>query len=96
MLQRMNSMKNTTSSGPSEELLPDGRLDITSETCPMTFVRVRLALDRLPPGALLEVVLKGEEPRRNVPRTAAEQGHAVLAQEDRDDGLTRLLIRRKG
>ncbi len=26
-------------------------LDITGEVCPMTFVRVRLLLERLPPGA---------------------------------------------
>jgi TusA-related sulfurtransferase len=62
----------------------------------MTFVRVRLALDRLPPGAVLEVLLRGDEPLRNVPRTAAEQGHAVLAEEPRADGVTRLVLRRKG
>ena len=61
----------------------------------MTFVRVRLALDRLPPGSLLEVLLKGEEPRRNVPRTASEQGHEILAQQDEPGGITRLLLRRK-
>jgi TusA-related sulfurtransferase len=92
----MNSMKTLQDVGPNEELRPDAQLDITSETCPMTFVRVRLALDRLAPGCLLEVLLQGDEPRRNVPRTAAEQGHAVLAQEDGADGRTRLLIRRKG
>ena len=79
-----------------EEFQPDSRLDITGETCPMTFVRVRLALDRLAPGQLLEVHLKGEEPRRNVPRTAVEQGHAVLAAEEAAGGLLRLLIRRGG
>lgn len=80
----------------SEELSQASTLDITAETCPMTFVRVRLALDRLPPGALLAVLLKGEEPRRNVPRTAAEQGHAVLSQADLPGGVTRLVLRRKG
>lgn len=62
----------------------------------MTFVRVRLVLDRLEAGAILEVLLRGEEPRRNVPRTAAEQGHAVLLQQERPDGTARLLIRKKG
>ncbi|NMJ42723.1 sulfurtransferase TusA family protein [Roseomonas sp. JC162] len=79
----------------SQEIQPDSRLDITGETCPMTFVHVRLALDRMPPGAVLEVVMKGEEPRRNVPRTATEQGHAIIAQEDAGNGITRLLLRRK-
>jgi TusA-related sulfurtransferase len=62
----------------------------------MTFVRVRLALDRMPPGAILDVLLKGEEPRRNVPRTAAEQGHAVLSQVEAPGGVLRLRLRRKG
>nr|WP_308423192.1 sulfurtransferase TusA family protein [Neoroseomonas lacus] len=62
----------------------------------MTFVRVRLALDRLSTGEVLEVLLSGEEPRRNVPRTAVEQGHAILAQVDEPAGITRLLLRRGG
>ena len=70
-------------------------LDITVEICPMTFVLTRLALDRLASGDLLRVRLKGDEPRRNVPRTAAEQGHAVLSVDDAPDGTTVVVIRRK-
>ncbi|MBS0559958.1 MAG: sulfurtransferase TusA family protein [Proteobacteria bacterium] len=73
---------------------PDARLDITGEVCPMTFVRTRLALDRLSPGQTLLVTLRGEEPLRNVPRTAEAQGHAVLALETGADGIGRLLLRR--
>ncbi|WP_188970869.1 sulfurtransferase TusA family protein [Neoroseomonas lacus] len=79
-----------------EETTANSTLDITGETCPMTFVRVRLALDRLSTGEVLEVLLSGEEPRRNVPRTAVEQGHAILAQVDEPAGITRLLLRRGG
>jgi len=79
-----------------EEIAADRRLDITAETCPMTFVRTRLELDRMAPGQTLLVLLRGEEPRRNVPRTALEQGHAVLATEDGPDGVTRLLLRKGG
>ena len=41
---------------------PDGirMIDITGETCPMTMVRTRLALDALPDGAALRVRLRGE------------------------------------
>jgi TusA-related sulfurtransferase len=70
-------------------------LDITAETCPMTFVRTRLALDRLGSGQLLLIRLRGEEPRRNIPRTAAEQGHGIVEQRDLPDGTTELLLRRK-
>lgn len=82
---------------PDKVLSPqpaDQHLDITSEVCPMTFVRTRLALDRLAPGQTLLVRLRGEEPSRNIPRTAIEQGHAVLSQLDRPDGTMELLLRR--
>lgn len=72
----------------------DRLLDITKEVCPMTFVRIRLAFDRMSEGQTLLVLLKGEEPVRNVPRTAAEQGHAVLSQSCDHDGVTRLLLRK--
>jgi len=72
----------------------DHHLDITAETCPMTFVRTRLALDRMRPGQVLQVLMKGEEPRRNVPRTATEQGHAVLELVELEGGLARLRLRK--
>jgi len=72
----------------------DQHLDITRDVCPMTFVRTRLALDRLVPGQMLMVRLRGEEPRRNVPRTAVDQGYAIISQQDNADGTTDLLLRR--
>jgi TusA-related sulfurtransferase len=74
----------------------DRELDITGEICPMTFVRTRLALDRMAPGEVLLVRLRGEEPLRNVPRTATEQGHQVLSVETGPDGITQLLLRKAG
>ena len=71
------------------------RIDITRDICPMTFVRTRLALDRLSPGEQLLVHLKGDEPRRNIPRTATELGHSVLSVLDQPDGTTLLLLMRK-
>lgn len=72
----------------------DATLDITAEVCPMTFVRTRLALDRMASGQTLLVLLRGEEPRRNVPASAAALGHAVLAEAVAADGTTRLWLRR--
>ena len=69
-------------------------IDITGDLCPMTFVRTRLALDKMAPGETLRIRLKGEEPLHNVPRTAAEQGHEVLSQETDSCGISILLIRR--
>ena len=74
----------------------DQELDITAEVCPMTFVRTRLALDRMSPGQTLLVRLRGDEPVRNVPRTAREQGHQVLSMTTAADGVVSLLLRRSG
>ena len=62
--------------------------------CPMTFVLVRLALDQMQPGQVLEVRLRGAEPRRNIPLTAQEQGHEVLGMNDLENGLSVLWLRR--
>jgi TusA-related sulfurtransferase len=57
---------------------PDQIIDITGEVCPMTFVRTKLKLERMRSGEVLSVRLRGEEPLRNVPRAAREEGHAIL------------------
>ena len=74
--------------------VPDRELDIRGDTCPMTFVRTRLALDRMAPGQVLLVRVRGEEPRRGVPQTAASLGHAVLAVLDEPDGGANVWLRK--
>ena len=56
----------------------DQAIDITGEVCPMTFVRTKLRLERMRPGEILSVRLRGEEPLRNVPKAAREEGHSIL------------------
>lgn len=86
---------NDTDTPDTVDLPPHDRaIDITGETCPMTFVRTRLALDALPPGAVLLVRLKGADPRANVPRAAADQGHDLLDMVDMPDGSAVLVIRK--
>ena len=76
----------------SQDILHE--LDITAEVCPMTFVRTRLALERLAPGEVLLVHLKGSEPLLNVPRSASALGHEVLSVETDSHGISHLSIRR--
>jgi tRNA 2-thiouridine synthesizing protein A len=63
----------------------DHDIDITGEVCPMTFVRTKLRLERMRPGEVLRVRLKGEEPLRNVPRSARDEGHVILGVEPAGD-----------
>ena len=77
-----------------ENIIADQRIDISAETCPMTFVLVRLALDQMKPGEILEITLRGAEPRRNIPITAQEQGHELLSITDYDIDYSILLLRK--
>jgi TusA-related sulfurtransferase len=98
--QMMNKMSDfpiptqTDGNGPEPALIADQIIDISRDICPMTFVRTRLALDRLPKGAVLHVRLCGDEPLRNVPRSAEALGHQVLRLETGADGVSQLWLRR--
>jgi len=45
-------------------------------------------------GEILEIRFKGDEPRQNLHRTLAEQGHIVLIMELGEDGSGRLLVKK--
>lgn len=75
---------------------PAATLDVRAEMCPMTYVRTRLALDRLPAGATLLVLAKGAEPLANIPANARAQGHTVLAETQSDGGTGTILLRKGG
>ena len=53
-------------------------LDISKDVCPITFVKVKVALAELQKGDRLAVLMTGGEPLRNVPRSTEEHGHEVL------------------
>jgi len=56
-------------------------LDLRPFACPFTWVKTRIALERLALGEVLEVWLAAGEPAESVPRSAEEDGHRVLAVE---------------
>lgn len=73
-------------------------LDITSHICPLTFVKARLALERIKAGETLVIRLNSGEPLENLPRSLAELGYRVvsLAPEAPGgaDGVHRLTVAR--
>ena len=64
-------------------------LDITGELCPLTWVKTKIALERLDPGDVLTVLCAAGEALENVPRSAADAGHDVAV-----DGRTVRIVRR--
>lgn len=73
----------------------DRELDITAETCPMTFVRVKLALEAMAVGQTLRVVLRAGEPLQNVPRALLDHGQEILEQRPLGGELWELVVRRR-
>ncbi|WP_145735269.1 sulfurtransferase TusA family protein [Nitrospirillum pindoramense] len=47
------------------------------QVCPITFVRAKLAVEKLKPGETLEIRLNSGEPLHNVPRSLVEHGYTV-------------------
>lgn len=73
---------------------PPLRIDVSETACPMTFVKVKVALEGIGPGEVLEAVLNQDEHPKEIPPSVREEGHEILAIEPMGD---RMLIRiRKG
>ena len=70
----------------------DDFLDITDVVCPINFVKIKVALEELDDGQILEVHLNAGEPIQNVPRSLKDEGHKVLSVEDLGDGTFTLLV----
>lgn len=71
-------------------------LDITSDVCPLTFVKTKLLIEQMSRGQTAEVRLNAGEPLENVPRAVEEHGHTILSLEAETDegGVYRLWLRK--
>ena len=64
-------------------------LDLRGVPCPLNWVKTRLALEQLEPGAQLVVELDAGEPIESVPASARDEGHDVTV-----EGTTVTIVRR--
>jgi len=53
-------------------------LDLLGVCCPMNFVHAKLAIEKIKPGELIEILLDDGEPIVNVTRSLKDEGHNVL------------------
>lgn len=79
-----------------EEVKTDAQLDITDVVCPITFVKVKMALEDLEDGQTLTVHLNDGEPIQNVPRSLKDEDHKVLSVKKREDGTYDLVVKKNG
>jgi len=63
----------------ADALEATGRLiDLRGVACPLNFVKAKIELEKVPVGDVLEVLLDGGEPVRNVPESFVQQGQEVV------------------
>ena len=67
-------------------------IDLKNETCPMTFVKTRLELEKINVGEKLKVYYSNLEAKENVPKSLSEIGHKVLETKNIDKNIFFLLI----
>jgi len=69
-------------------------LDVRDKRCPMTTVYVRARLDAMTSRQKLRVLVKGEEPKRNVSSAVRALGHEIVEENhvNEDDDFYYLLI----
>jgi TusA-related sulfurtransferase len=71
-------------------------VDITGVVCPVTFVKVKVALEELDDGQTLAVTLNDGEPIQNVPRSLKDEGHKVTGVSKNDTGTWHLTVIKNG
>jgi TusA-related sulfurtransferase len=72
----------------------DQKLDIRGQVCPMTFVRSKLALEKLALGEVLEILVDHRPASVNVPRSMEHEGQTVLVVEQTGPALWRICVRK--
>lgn len=77
----------------ADKTAADEQLDLRGTPCPLNFVRAKLKLEKMEPGALLEVWLDPGEPIEQVPDSLRMDGYGVESIDDHT-GYFSLQVRR--
>ena len=59
-------------------------LNLKGEICPMTFVKTKLAIEKLNSGERIKVIFNSSEAKINVPKSLKELNYKVIAINDID------------
>lgn len=78
------------------EYKENSELNIKGEICPFTFVKSKLALEKMKKGEILRVIVDYEPAIRNVPRSMEEQGHKVLSVNKINDTDFEIIVEKDG
>jgi tRNA 2-thiouridine synthesizing protein A len=62
----------------ADEIKVDKTLDIKGQVCPYTFVRSKLAIEKMNLGEVLEIITDHKPASENVPKSMENEGQKVL------------------
>jgi TusA-related sulfurtransferase len=74
----------------------DAFVDISDVVCPITFVKVKVAIEELEDGQVIEVRMNEGEPVQNVPRSLKDEGHKVTQVINNNDGTFTVYVEKGG
>ena len=77
-----------------DEIPIDRTLDIRGQVCPLTFVRSKLAIEKMALGEVLEIVVDHQPAAVNVPRSMEHEGQKVLRVEQTGEAEWRICVRK--
>jgi tRNA 2-thiouridine synthesizing protein A len=78
----------------ADEIKVDKTIDIRGQVCPYTFVRSKLAIEKMNVGDVLEIILDHKAAVENVPKSMENEGQKVLVVEQTSEKEWRIVVRK--
>jgi TusA-related sulfurtransferase len=78
----------------TDDIKIDIRLDIKGQVCPYTFVRSKLAMEKMKLGEVLEIITDHRPALKNIPRSMEHEGQKVLTIEQTAEKEWRIFVRK--
>ena len=77
-----------------EEFTVTKTVDLKGQVCPYTFVRSKLAIEKMNLGEVLEIILDHKPAVENVPKSMENEGQKVLVVEQTNEKEWRIVVRK--
>jgi len=78
----------------ADDIKVDKTIDIRGQVCPYTFVRSKLAIEKMNVGEVLEIILDHKAAVENVPKSMENEGQKVLVVEQTNEKEWRIVVRK--
>lgn len=78
----------------ADDIKVDKTIDIRGQVCPYTFVRSKLAIEKMNVGEVLEIILDHKAAVENVPKSMENEGQKVLVVEQTGEKEWRIVVRK--